>query len=156
MMSLDPVLGKQGADDKETAEKEFRSYIGQSQHWNRYSYTLNNPLRFVDDDGFGETITVQLNIVYDDKSNYSEKEKEQFRKQFIEDAKNKFGNVDIQFNITETTGNANGNKITINEGSPQINEKGAITTFVTKYAPVMHILREQLSYVMEAVLHWFF
>ncbi|MBK8316502.1 MAG: hypothetical protein IPL01_21780 [Acidobacteria bacterium] len=33
---FNPVLGKQGADDKEAAEKEFRQYLFQPAHWNRW------------------------------------------------------------------------------------------------------------------------
>ena len=41
------------ADPKE-GNALFTAYIGQPQHWNHYSYALNNPLKYVDPDGLYE------------------------------------------------------------------------------------------------------
>jgi len=38
-------------EEQEEAEAKFSEYLGQPQNWNRYSYTLNNPLAYVDLDG---------------------------------------------------------------------------------------------------------
>lgn len=48
---FDPILVRQGAADKESAEQEFRAYLGQPQQWNRYTYAVNNPLLYVDPTG---------------------------------------------------------------------------------------------------------
>ena len=38
-------------DDLAEARIRFNDYIGNPQHWNRYTYGLNNPLKYVDRDG---------------------------------------------------------------------------------------------------------
>jgi RHS repeat-associated protein len=44
-------LERQNTADPEEAEALFRDYVFQPQHWNRYAYALNNPLRYLDPDG---------------------------------------------------------------------------------------------------------
>ena len=46
--------------DPEEADNLFRRCIEQPQHWNRYIYALNNPLRYVDPDGLMEYETELL------------------------------------------------------------------------------------------------
>lgn len=66
---------RQKTSDPEEADDLFRDYIGQPQHWNRYAYVLNNPLRYVDPDGLmkytivllGKTITVNISDDIDEK-----------------------------------------------------------------------------------------
>ena len=53
-------LERQNTTDPEEADALFRNYISEPQHWNRYTHTLNNPLRYVDPDGFMEYETELL------------------------------------------------------------------------------------------------
>jgi RHS repeat-associated protein len=53
-------IERQLTSDPEEAEDLFRDYIFQPQHWNRYAYSLNNPLRYVDPDGLREYEPVEL------------------------------------------------------------------------------------------------
>jgi RHS repeat-associated protein len=128
---FDPVLGKQGANDKEKAEKEFFIYLDQPQHWNRYPYALNNPLRYIDPDGFGETIVVGLNILWDKDAHYTDEEKEEIKRQYITEAKETFKNIDITFVVVSeaegTATNLANNKRTVNG-----HEEGNLNVFFTK------------------------
>jgi RHS repeat-associated protein len=49
--SVDPYdinIERRNTSDPEEADALFKSYIEQPQHWNRYAYALNNPLKYVD------------------------------------------------------------------------------------------------------------
>jgi predicted Rdx family selenoprotein len=132
---FNPILGKQGADEKEQAEKEFRQWLLQPAHWNRYTYCLNNPMSCIDPDGMNP-ITVNLNIIWDANANggkgYTEEEKKKIRETFIDKAKRDFGKIDIKFNITETTGVATNLGSVTRQAIATGAENGAINVFFTK------------------------
>ncbi|MBC8028532.1 MAG: RHS repeat-associated core domain-containing protein [Pyrinomonadaceae bacterium] len=68
-------IERQNTSDPEEADALFRDYIFQPQHWNRYAYALNNPLRYVDPDGrleyetelLGKKIKVKISDKLDKK-----------------------------------------------------------------------------------------
>jgi RHS repeat-associated protein len=126
---FEPILGRQGARDKDDAERQFASYLGQPQNWNRYTYCLNNPLSLVDPDGL-DPVVVNLNVIFD-KEKYTEEQRKAFIESYVAQAKQDFGNIEIQFNVTVTEGSAsdtaNHNKHKITSGVVE----GAINVFVT-------------------------
>jgi len=53
-------IERQETADRDEANDLFRNYIEQPQHWNHYVYALNNPLKYVDPDGWLEYETELL------------------------------------------------------------------------------------------------
>lgn len=89
------------------------------QTWNRYAYTLNNPLRYVDPTGMKEVtaeqcaqdkncVIVNVNVIYDKNENggngLTDKQKAEFEKGQLQSAKDQYGNADIHLNISYTAG----------------------------------------------------
>jgi RHS repeat-associated protein len=93
-LSVDPfsiVLEAQAADD------DISSYASQPQHWNKYAYVLNNPLRLIDPLGLlefdvqllGETVNVNIDDTLPEKKQQQQGKKVRAGLAAIEDNKAK-------------------------------------------------------------------
>jgi RHS repeat-associated protein len=88
------------------------------QTWNRYAYSLNSPLKFVDPDGLEVpdscvkdqncTIVVKLNVVYDQTMNRgggpTQQQRTKFEKQQLAKARKDYGNSNIKLDAVYTPG----------------------------------------------------
>jgi RHS repeat-associated protein len=134
--SVDPydvILDRQSISNIKEANAVFHQYAGNPQHWNKYAYVLNNPLKYIDPYGLAERITVNLNIVYD-KDEYTEEEVKWMLAKQIADAKKVYGALDIDFKVTYTAGSANADKTAITAGR----QDGAINVFFSQSTNDFH------------------
>jgi RHS repeat-associated protein len=128
--SVDPYdinLERQYASSAREGNEMALEYLSNPQHWNRYAYVLNNPLKYIDPDGFAEKLTVNLNIVYD-KRQFTEEEAKKAAAAQVADLKKVYGPLDIDFSVSYTAGTANSAKTQITEGL----QAGGINVFLSK------------------------
>jgi RHS repeat-associated protein len=130
------MLERQDAEDAEEGNALLKGYLQNPQHWNRYPYALNNPLKYVDPTGEAEEIVVNLNFVYDKNRFKNEEEARKALTAHIANLNKVYGRLNITFNITFTAGKAadlNTDRLPrITEGK----KEGSINVFVTnQYGP---------------------
>ncbi len=76
---------------------KFQSWISDPQHWNKYAYVLNNPMRYVDPSGMTETIYYWLNSKLTDEQKKFFQDHKQEILGAIADKLNAAGIKDVQF-----------------------------------------------------------
>jgi RHS repeat-associated protein len=95
------------------------AHVANPQSWNRYTYTLNNPLRYFDPDGLNEIsvgdcqrdtdcTVVRANVIYDRNAHQGQgltnKEKQRFQNTLLSEAKSDLGNAKIALDVQYTAG----------------------------------------------------
>ena len=117
------------------------------QSWNRYIYTLNNPLRYVDPDGLDVpaecvedtncAIVVNLNVIYDSTVNngqgFTNEQKSEFKQDQIAEAQKAYGNSNIRLNVAYTEGT-----VSVRNGVATIGtglDANAVNIFVSRTLP---------------------
>jgi hypothetical protein len=125
-MSPDPLMASATVYDPQT--------------WNRYTYALNNPLKYTDPTGMKEEnaadcqkdkqcVTVKVNVIYDKNANLTDKQKDKFNQQLLQEAKDEYGDDHIHLDVTYTTGGAD------DKGNLQGLSKDSINIIVSDFTP---------------------
>ena len=128
-MSPDPIMASARARDPRT--------------WNRYTYVVNNPLRFVDPDGTKEVsaedckkdptcVSVKINVIYDRNANNGKGLTDDQKKAFdvqLQKAKDQYGDADIHLEVSSTSGGVD------SDGNLQGLVKGSTNVIVSDSTP---------------------
>ena len=124
-----------------------RAHVSNPQTWNRYSYTLNKPLRFVAPDGLEPnpcqkdadscTATVKVNVIYDKDANngkgLTDQQKKKFEKELLAKAQKEFGKSDIKLDVAYTQSSLNVSEQGVTVSGLQA---GAVNVVVTDRLPL--------------------
>jgi RHS repeat-associated protein len=110
------------------------AHVADPQSWNRYTYALNNPLKYFDPDGLKEIsvedcrkdkdcTVVPVNAIYDKGANrgtgLNDKQKQRFEKNLLATAKSDLGNAKIALDVKYTAGEINREQKTITGLDPK-------------------------------------
>jgi hypothetical protein len=125
-MSPDPLMASATVYDPQT--------------WNRYTYVLNNPLKYTDPTGMKEEsaaacltdaqcVTVKVNVIYDQKANLTDKQKDKFNQQLLQEAKDEYGDAHIHLDVSYTAGGYD------DKGNLQGLSKDSVNVIVSDYTP---------------------
>lgn len=112
--SVDPYnvnLERQYAGSYDNANRLLFEYITKPLHWNAYSYTLNNPLNYVDPSGELEEIIARVNIIYDRETIKTEAAARKLTAKIVADAMKVYKTAGITLEVSYTAGAANTNSV---------------------------------------------